>query len=157
MSSTPDALVAWLRLLAVEQRLSLRLSSALLPHRLALADYEVLVRVVQAGDAGLRMQELARRVFLTDSGMTRLVARLEGQGLLSRGSVEGDQRGRTCRATESGRELLHAAQPAFLASLKEAFGEALTQQELRAFGALLGKIATTPDADAHAVPRRKKT
>ncbi len=152
------SLVVLLRLLATERHLAERLGGALAPHRLGLAEYEVLLRVSKAGPAGLRMQELARRVLRSSSGLTRVVERLESAGLISRRSATDDQRGRTCEATPRGAALIAEAQPAFVATLGRVFAEAgLTNAELVMLGDLLGKIATTEDADEHTIrPRRPR-
>ncbi len=146
-----DVLVLWLRLLAAHRRLSGACERALRPFDLALPEYEVLQRVVQAGAGGVRMQDLARQVLLTESGLTRLVARLEGRGLLLRRPSLDDQRGRLCGAAPAGAALVRSARPRFLQALGGALDEGvLTRPELTTLGRLLGKIATTPDADEHA-------
>jgi DNA-binding MarR family transcriptional regulator len=148
-----DAVLAlWLRLLASHRHLSDTCGEALAPFALGLPEYEVLQRVVRAGDAGLRMQDLARGVLLTESGLTRLAARLEGRGLLSRRPSPDDQRGRVCAATPAGVELWHAARPRFLEAIERALREeaGLTGPELSMLSGLLGRIATTADADEHA-------
>jgi DNA-binding MarR family transcriptional regulator len=146
-----DALVLWLRLLAAHRCLSETCERALQPFNLALPEYEVLQRVAQAGERGVRMQDLARLVLLTESGLTRLVTRLEGRGLLSRRPSPDDQRGRLCGVAPAGVALVRSARPRFLRALEGALDEsALTGPERTMLGRLLGKIATTPDADEHA-------
>ena len=51
---------------------------------IALAWYDVLVGLVEAPERRLRMHELAERVVLSRSTLTRLVDRLEQAGLLQR-------------------------------------------------------------------------
>ncbi len=67
--------------------------------------------VPAAGDAGLRIGDIAGRVLLTSGGVTRLVARLEGRGLVERTSCATDRRGTSVRLTESGRDVLRASRP----------------------------------------------
>ena len=55
--------------------------------------YDVLIELCDAPERRLRMAELARRVVLSRSGLTRLVDRLEAEGLLTRGRVGEDRRG----------------------------------------------------------------
>jgi DNA-binding MarR family transcriptional regulator len=147
-----DTLAVWLRLLAAHRRVSAACGEALAPFQLGLPEYEVLLQTARAGAAGLRMQELARRVFLTESGVTRLVTRLEGHGWLTRRPAPADQRGRLCEVTPPGLERLRAARPHFLRALEGALGgrAGLTGAELAALGCLLGKLASTADADEHA-------
>ena len=64
-----------------------------------------------AGDAGLRIGDIAGRVLLTSGGVTRLVARLEARGLVERVSCATDRRGTGVRLTGPGRDLLRATRP----------------------------------------------
>jgi len=61
--------------------------------RLPLSSYDVLIELYEAPDRRLRMHELAQRVVLSRSGLTRLVDRLEAEGLLTRDRSGTDRRG----------------------------------------------------------------
>ena len=92
-------------------------------HDLSVTEWEVLFALHEtgrarrtvadpaAGDAGLRIGDIAGRVLLTSGGVTRLVARLEGRGLVERTSCATDRRGTSVRLTESGRDVLRASRP----------------------------------------------
>src|SRR5688500_14205042 len=77
--------------------------------RMALSSYDVLLRLSWAGDDGLRMSDLARQVFMTSGGVTRLADRLEGEGLISRTRGPDDLRSYRARITPAGRRALKRA------------------------------------------------
>ena len=75
-------------------------------HDLPLSSYEVLITLESAPGHKRRMAELADSVLLSRSGMTRLVDRLERDGLLVRDTCTDDGRGCFAVLTDKGRELL---------------------------------------------------
>ena len=77
-------------------------------HQLPLASYDVLVQLVEAPDRRLRMTELAQRVLISRSGLTRLVDRLEREGLVRREACDDDARGLFAVLTEAGFQRLRA-------------------------------------------------
>src|SRR5437660_9664909 len=68
---------------------------------LALADFDVLAQLGRAGGE-LRMTDLANRVLVSRSGMTRRVARLVGEGLVRRTNADADGRGVVVALTDAG-------------------------------------------------------
>src|SRR5436190_135028 len=77
--------------------------------RLSLATYDVLVQLAEAPERRLRMTELADAVLLSRSGVTRLVDRLEREGLVVRAPVAEDGRGVSATLTERGVDRLRGA------------------------------------------------
>src|ERR1700712_6009675 len=67
-----------------------------------LANYDVLVQLAEAPDHALRMSELATSVLLSRSGLTRLVDRLEREGLVERQACADDARGTLAVLTPGG-------------------------------------------------------
>jgi DNA-binding MarR family transcriptional regulator len=103
-------------------------------HGLPLTQYEVLLRLEAAPDDRLRMSELARSVFLSQSGVTRLVDRLERRGLVVREPCPEDRRVLYARITEDGRRRLAQARPTHLAGVRALFLRHFDDDELRALG-----------------------
>ena len=99
---------------------------------LSLAWYEVLARLSTAPERSLRMHDLARSLFLSRSGLTRLVDRMEAAGLVRRRSCPADRRGTFAEMTEEGRRTLEGAAPVFVAALEEHFGRLLSTGDVRA-------------------------
>jgi DNA-binding MarR family transcriptional regulator len=92
---------------------------------LSFEEYDVLVTLEYDPSHRLRMSELAERALLSRSGMTRLVDRLEAQGLVARQACPDDRRGSHCVLTEKGRQAREAAWPALREAILELFGEAV--------------------------------
>lgn len=90
-------------------------------HGLPLSSYEVLLHLGDAEDCSLRMGELAEQLFLSRSGLTRLIDRLVKAGLVERVSCESDRRGAYARLTELGRQRFDAARPTHLRGVREHF------------------------------------
>jgi DNA-binding MarR family transcriptional regulator len=102
---------AWRDLLARHAALACDLDRVLHEHGLGMSDFEVLDRLADAGDC-LRMHHLAEAVHLSQSALSRLVSRLERDGLVSRSMCADDRRGIFVTLTDLGRRRHAAALPA---------------------------------------------
>lgn len=103
--------------------------------------YDVLLELFGAPDGRLRMHELARAVVLSRSGLTRLVDRLEGAGLLRREPDPADRRGSYAAITEDGRATLRRMWPVYAAGIARHLGAHLTDEEARVISGALGRVA----------------
>src|ERR1035438_8432861 len=93
---------AWHSLLQAHACLAKRLDAELeRAHRLPMTSYEVLHHLEEASGGRMRMCELAEQAQLSRSGLTRLVDRLEREGLLERCSCDHDARGSYACLTET--------------------------------------------------------
>jgi DNA-binding MarR family transcriptional regulator len=92
--------------------------------------FEVLTWLRRAGERGLRMSDLASRVVLSPSGVSRAVEKLERKGLVERCAFEGDKRGQLATITSEGRILLRKARNVHLEGLREHFLNHLSRTEL---------------------------
>ena len=86
------------------------------------------------------MSELAARAFSSRSGMTRRVARLVDEGLVTRTSDEGDARGVVVALTDTGIARLAEATPIHLRGVVELFVFQLTDKELALLKRALDKV-----------------
>src|ERR671931_2356436 len=119
---SPAELGAWRGLLRVHSALAKALDAELTAeHDLPLSSYEVLITLQAAPGRRCRMAELADRVLLSRSGMTRLVDRLEREGLLERSTCSSDGRGCYAVLTDAGEQLLANARPTHLHGVRERF------------------------------------
>jgi DNA-binding MarR family transcriptional regulator len=100
-------------------------------HGLPLSSYEVLLTVADAPGERMRMSEIADSVLLSRSGVTRLVDRLERDGLVERIPCEDDARGQYAVLTERGREAFDAARATHLAGVRHRFLEQFECDDLR--------------------------
>jgi len=108
---------------------------------LALAGYEVLVRLAEVPEGErLRMQELARRVLLSKSGLSQLFTRLERRGLVERRGDPENLRVTYAVLTEEGREALERALPAFREEVEERFAGHFNQEEIRTIRRAMRKV-----------------
>ena len=126
-------LAAWRGLLRIHAALVHELDRELdKAHALPLSHYEVLIYLDAAPNDQLRMSELASSVLLSQSGLTRLVDRLERDGLVVREPCPDDRRGLLASITPAGRERLAEARPTHLAGIRARFLSHLDESELDA-------------------------
>jgi DNA-binding MarR family transcriptional regulator len=136
-----EELGAWRGLLRAHSALTRELDAELTrEHDLPLSSYEVLLFLNDSGDGRMRMSELAESVLLSRSGLTRLVDRLERQGLLKRERCESDARGLFAEITPEGRRVFDAARQTHLAGVRKLFLSHFSRAELRTLGALWQKL-----------------
>jgi DNA-binding MarR family transcriptional regulator len=138
---TVEELGAWRGLLRVHSALVKALDAELLAgHDLPLTSYEVLINLQAAPDRRRRMAELADGVLLSRSGMTRLVDRLEREGLLERDPCTDDGRGTFAVLTHKGEALLAEARRTHLDGVRDRFLQHFAPDELRSLGALWDRV-----------------
>jgi DNA-binding MarR family transcriptional regulator len=122
---------AWRGLLRVHAALVRTLDAELdAAHELPLTSYDVLIYLQAAPDKRLRMAELADRVLLSRSGLTRLADRLEREGLIARDTCSSDGRGSFAVLTDTGEALLARARPTHLDGVRERFLRHFSDDEL---------------------------
>ncbi|MCC7090126.1 MAG: MarR family transcriptional regulator [Chloroflexi bacterium] len=108
---------------------------------LPLTWYDVLVHLEEADNHRLRMTELADRVLLSKSGLTRLVDRMCESGLVSRSADDKDKRGRWVSLEPAGLHRLHDAAPVHMRGIQEYFSDRLSDSEAVAIAGPLRRIA----------------
>jgi DNA-binding MarR family transcriptional regulator len=79
---------------------------------LGVSEFEVLERLVEARADDNRMQDLAGSVHLSQSALSRLIGRLEAEGLVTRTICPQDRRGIFACVTAEGKARYEAAKPA---------------------------------------------
>jgi DNA-binding MarR family transcriptional regulator len=135
-----EELAAWRGLLRVHAAMTKALDAQLLDeHGLSLSSYEVLLFLADSPGGQMRMSELAEGVLLSRSGLTRLVDRLEREGLLCRERCEHDARGWFAAITGDGRKHFEQARRTHLAGVRALFLSHFSRDELRALADLLEK------------------
>jgi DNA-binding MarR family transcriptional regulator len=128
---TATELGAWRGMLRVHASLVRALDAELdAEHGLPITSYEVLIHLVDAPEGKMRMRDLADAVLLSRSGLTRLVDRLERDGLIERASCPTDARGAYAVITDAGRRLLARARPAHRAGVRRRFLDHFDEDEL---------------------------
>ncbi|KUO16606.1 MarR family winged helix-turn-helix transcriptional regulator [Streptomyces dysideae] len=99
----------WRDMLALHARTQNELDRTLHQHGLCASDFEVLDVLAESGapdgTCSYRVQEISERVHLSQSALSRLIARLEKDGLVERGMCPEDRRGVKVALTGKGRTL----------------------------------------------------
>jgi DNA-binding MarR family transcriptional regulator len=136
-------------LLGAYATLSRELSASLVAtHGLTINDYGCLLLLSRAGEEGMRRIDLANELQLSPSGITRLLDRLEDQGLVGKGECETDARVSYAILTEAGLEKLTEAAPGHIEDIDRRLRAALSDQEIRTLDALLGRLSDSRDSCA---------
>ena len=136
-----EELAAWRGMLRAHAELVRELDAELArEHEMPLSTYEVLLYLNDADEGRMRMSELADSVLLSRSGLTRLVDRLERDGLLRRERCESDARGLFAEITDEGRRVFADARSTHLDGVRRLFLERFSRDELRMLGALWQKL-----------------
>ena len=110
-------------------------------HGMAMADYEILVRLSEAPDRSLRMSELAEATLSSRSRLSHQVARMEDDGWVTRRECATDRRGTLAVMTDAGWKKLVAAAPSHVTSVRRHLVDVLTAQEFADTGAACQKVA----------------
>jgi len=142
MSKDADAkLHAWAVLLAAHAALIEKVEVALAEAKLPpLAWYDVLWELEKAERGKLRMHELAQRIVLSRSNLTRLADRLEDAGLIRRVDTAHDRRGYDCVITRAGLAMRGKMWPAYKAQIERLFSSHVSAGEARAIGEALERV-----------------
>lgn len=145
---TETELGAWGGMLRVYLQVTRLLDNQLVAvHDLTTSDYEVLMFLAHAPDRRLRMSEISESVLISQSGITRLVDRLERRGWLGRETCTDDRRGQYAVLTDLGYAKLREASVTHVAGIRKLFLQHLSESERESMGAMWEQIAPgTADA-----------
>jgi DNA-binding MarR family transcriptional regulator len=132
---------------ALSRELDAELSHA---HDLPLGSYEVLLFLADTPGGKMRMAELADSVLLSRSGLTRMVDRMERQGLVRREPCPGDARGLNAVITDAGRERFAAARRTHLEGVRRRFLDRLSDGEKRDLASLWARLGDDAGDDGPA-------
>ena len=143
-TTTPE-LETWVRLHRGHAALLKELERALLrEHGLTLNDYQALC-VLARSAGGVRRTDLAQRLQLTASGITRLLERLERAGYVERENCELNARVAYAVLTEGGRAKLDTAGAVHDAAVQALLGRLYDEDELATLIELLGRLPGAED------------
>jgi DNA-binding MarR family transcriptional regulator len=132
--------------------LNARLAAQYAEHDLSAVEFEVLLRLARSPEQQLRMTDLATQTMLTTSGITRVIDRLERDGLVERSACPTDRRGSNATITSDGIERLDAVLPGHLDLLEKWFTGQLDKDQLTGLldGLRIIRDAVRPGATAGA-------
>jgi len=95
----------------------------------------------------LRMHELARRIVLSRSNLTRLADRLENTKLIEREDTPHDRRGYHCVITRAGLAMRKKMWPVYKAAIERLFSRPITVEEARTIGDALARAVKVARED----------
>jgi len=144
----PPAVRAWTRLLRAHASTTRLLNTELQAEQgLSINDYEALHVLAHTEGRRLKRVELARRLLLTPSGVTRLLEGLEEAGLVERVSCPTDRRVAYAQLTDPGAEKLEVASCGHVGSIRTLLEEHLSEGEIEELSETLGKLPGVTDSD----------
>lgn len=107
---------------------------------MSLPEYSALLQLAEAPGRRKRMAELADGMVVTRGGVTRLVARLEADGLVARGPCASDGRGTDAVLTEAGLERLRAASKVHLRGVDAYYFESVSDEDQETVGRVMADV-----------------
>lgn len=138
---TPTEIGAWNGFLRVHSRVWNTLEDAMIKRcGLTMAAYELLLAVEEAGEAGIRMSDLAGKLRYTSGGLTRLADKLQQQGLIQRLRSETDGRGFQVHLTPQGQQKLRRIHVEHLRDVRQQFLGRLSAEEQQTLAAIWQKL-----------------
>jgi DNA-binding MarR family transcriptional regulator len=153
VTTPPQQLEAWVSFLRAHAAITRELSAQLQrEHGLTLNDYEVLLHLRQADEGMLRRVDLAERVLLTASGITRLLEGLERAGFVCKQTCASDARVSYAQLTDAGATKLAEAAKTHLRGIDDLFTGRYSGSELNTLAELFSRLPTTGSACKSASP-----
>lgn len=113
--------------------------------RIPLTWYDVLLELRGAGEQGLRMQEVAERVVLSRTRVSRLVDEMARSGLVRKQPDPADKRVTWAVINDEGRAALRETAPVYMRGIQEHFARYLTDEETAVITAALLRVAQAGD------------
>lgn len=136
-----DELAAWHGMLTLYSRIMRDLDRGLIEsHGISVREFDVLITLFNAPDYRLRMSDLADRIMLTPSGLSRLVDRLERERLVKRQVDKVDARSVHTVLTDAGLARLDEARATHNSVIRSHYTDRLSQAELHDVGSLWQRV-----------------
>ena len=149
ISARDPRIATWRLFLKTHARLERLLDEDLRSaHDLTLAEYDAMLQLAESPTHRLRMHEIAERVILSRSGVTRLIDRLVRDGLVERSHCSTDARGAEAVLTATGLDRLREAAPTHLRGISDHFLDTMTGAELEAVDGAMNAILAGLGPDA---------
>jgi DNA-binding MarR family transcriptional regulator len=120
-------------------------------HNLPLEWFDVLIHLADVPGGSLRQRVLRDRLLLSESGVSRLLVRMESAGLIARSPADDDRRGMAITLTDRGRSALLEATASHLELVASLFTDRLTRTDQSALTRVLPKLSAPLSPAASAV------
>ena len=149
-SPSKQAETTWVLLIRVQQRLLDRVEAALKEAGLPLLSwYDVLLELSRDTDTGLRQYEIGERVLLNKHNLSRLIDRLEREGLVKRLVCDADGRGNVVKITKKGLQLKQTMWPVYAKAIQDLFAESLSATQIRSLSEIMNTLLDKHTNAAH--------
>ncbi len=142
-----DEMLAWRSYVETNADLMAALERDLASTGLNLGDYQVLVFLSESAERALRMCDLAERLQLSPSGLTRRLDGLVRSGLVERRGSDSDRRVMLAALTTKGVRVLEESAPIHVASVRRRMIDLLDDHELRVVAEVFQKIRTALEGE----------
>ncbi|HRL50046.1 MAG TPA: MarR family transcriptional regulator [Propioniciclava sp.] len=130
----------WRAYLDAVAHIDRHLDERLRPFGLDLGEYEILVRLSESDDRQMRMSDLASAARQSRSRLTHTVSRMEKKGLIERAPCPEDRRGVIATLTPEGMDLLIAAAPEHVSSVRDVFVDIVAPEDFSALGRAMAAV-----------------
>lgn len=137
---------AWRAFLRASSASAQAFEAALARSGISHSEYDVLVQVATGPREGVRPTDLADRVLLTKSGLTRLLDRLVERGYIERCALASDRRGQLVVLTPAGRRAFRRAAPQVVRAIGAIFGESFGERDVSALRSACERITAAAEA-----------
>lgn len=133
--------LAWVSIIRAQQVLLSKVETALKDAGLPpLSWYDVLLELNRDPNVGLRQYEIGERVLLNKHNLSRLIDRLEVDGLVERQACDVDGRGNLVKITKKGIQLKQAMWPVYAKQIQELIAEPLTATQVQSLGEIMNLL-----------------
>jgi DNA-binding MarR family transcriptional regulator len=147
LSEQASAVDAFVRLVRGHSAVTRAMNAQLVAnHGLTINDFEALLHLSQAEEGRMRRVDLAEKLILTASGVTRLLDGLEEAGFVDRAACASDRRVTYAVLTEAGHAKLKEASQSHVADIRAFFETRFSSDELDQLAALLGRLPGAAEA-----------
>src|SRR5580693_8265097 len=142
----------WQSFLAAHRQIVEQLADEMLAeHQLPLEWFDVLVHLADLPGMRARQKDMRDRMLLSESGVSRLLVRMEKAGVITRSTADDDRRGMEIAVTDDGRAALLAAIESHLQLVASLFSDRLTATDRAALSRVLSKLLDKPQPDCDAL------
>jgi DNA-binding MarR family transcriptional regulator len=118
--------------------------------------FDVLAWLSHAPDGRLRMQVLAKSIYLSNSGLTRLLNRMAAAGFIERQNCPDDRRGWYAVITAKGRKAFERAFPGNVREIEEHFIHRFNDDEIEVLNDLLSRLIKVPAKSKERLPANEQ-
>jgi DNA-binding MarR family transcriptional regulator len=145
----------WLALMESYDALLHALDDRLLSeHNLSLSTFEAIMHITHAETGAISISDLAERIRLSPSQVSRIAIELERKGLIERQRSEHDSRSTEAAITDAGRAQLQAAAPTYLQTIRARLFDPLTDRDVKQLTRICERIRAASSADHGEAVRR---